>query len=307
MREQPPEFEVTGDEVQREADHVQRTVAELVAATISHGSMRTSLHTVTGSERGTRRSFRMRLVADTGYADPEPAPASTMSLPHPVREPAGVSVTCVEGRQQSDSARKTATTLAVSSRRLGVLLAGVLFGLAAPADAQQSNSSPSGAPTVTGTPVVGQTLTAAKGTLADADGLPGDSELAWQWVRQDDAAGTDAADIAAATGTTYVLTVADAGAWVTVKVAYTDGGGSDEEVAAVAVGPVRAPPPAPANLRESARAADGLVVAWDAPANTGRPAISHYDLRYRTPPGSGAWSDGSQDVDAAATSATWAA
>ena len=68
-------------------------------------------------------------------------------------------------------------------------------------------------------------------------------------------------------------------------------------------GAERRPPPAPTSLRETARTADGFTIAWDAPGDT-EPAISHYDVQYRTPPTTGTWTDGPQDVAAAATTAT---
>ena len=191
-------------------------------------------------------------------------------------------------------------------RRWGLASAVLLACAAASAQETPENSPPTGAPALSGTARVGETLTAAKGTLADADGLPDDASLSWQWVRQDDAAGANPADIASATGTAYTLTLDDTGKYITVRVSYTDDGGTDENVTAAAMGPVLAPPLAPDNLRETARTADGFTIAWDAPGNTGRPDIAHYDVQHRTPPGTGTWTDGPQGVAAATTTATLA-
>ncbi len=89
-------------------------------------------------------------------------------------------------------------------------------------------SSATGAPAITGTPQVGQTLTAGIGTIADADGLttktfPGD--YTFQWIRVD---GRTETDISGATSDTYTLTAAEEGKKVKVKVRFTDDGGSDE-------------------------------------------------------------------------------
>ncbi len=104
---------------------------------------------------------------------------------------------------------------------------------------QPPNSAPSGRPSVSGGATLGQTLRAGKGSVSDADGLPAnDSDLSWQWVRQNDAAGTGEVDIASATSAAYTLAAADQGKWVAVKMSYRDGGGSDEVVKSAALGPV---------------------------------------------------------------------
>ena len=66
---------------------------------------------------------------------------------------------------------------------------------------QIANSPATGAPAVTGTAQVGETLTADTTGIADADGLTNVS-YSYQWVRNDGSSDTDIQD---ATGSTYTL------------------------------------------------------------------------------------------------------
>ena len=59
-------------------------------------------------------------------------------------------------------------------------------------DAADGNTAPTGLPTISGTAQVGQTLTASRTGIADADGLT-DATFAWQWIAND---GTNDTDIA---------------------------------------------------------------------------------------------------------------
>ncbi len=79
------------------------------------------------------------------------------------------------------------------------------------------NHAPTGAVTLGGAARVGQALSANTATLADADTL---GELNYQWERQSDGTWSD---IANANTNAYVLTSADLGAKVRVKVSYLDG------------------------------------------------------------------------------------
>ena len=82
------------------------------------------------------------------------------------------------------------------------------------------NSAPTGKPTITGTETQGQTLTANRGNIMDADGL---GTFSYQWKRGGD-------DISGETDETYMLVQADVGETITVTVSYTDGGGTAESV-----------------------------------------------------------------------------
>ncbi|MXW12974.1 MAG: fibronectin type III domain-containing protein [Synechococcus sp. SB0668_bin_13] len=74
-------------------------------------------------------------------------------------------------------------------------------------------------------------------------------------------------------------------------------GGTDTQDVEVAVFDVDEPPSAPAvtAVNPTPGSTTSLDASWTAPDNTGKPAITSYDLRYRTG-SSGAWADGPQDV-----------
>ena len=94
---------------------------------------------------------------------------------------------------------------------------------------------------------------------------------------------------------------------VTVKAG--DGHGNTATIAVtIEVTDVAEPPPAPGApaVTATADATDRLDVGWKAPANAGRPAIESYDLRYREFESGDEWTDGPQDVAAAATATTTA-
>ena len=78
---------------------------------------------------------------------------------------------------------------------------------------QVANSPATGAPTITGTAQVGQTLTADTSAIADADGLTNVS-YSYQWIRND---GTSDTDITGATDSTYTLVGADEGNTIKAK------------------------------------------------------------------------------------------
>ena len=94
-----------------------------------------------------------------------------------------------------------------------------------------SNNPATGDPTIAGTARVGQTLTAAKGTIDDDDGLTkaddGDTGYAYtyQWVRVD---GTHEEEITDADSSTYTLVVDDLGKTVKVEVSFTADADNDE-------------------------------------------------------------------------------
>ena len=91
------------------------------------------------------------------------------------------------------------------------------------------NDPATGQPGITGTPTVGQVLTATAGDIADVEELPDsfltDANTSFQWVRVD--AG-DETEISGETDSTYTLITADAGKTIKVKVSFQDGGGSSE-------------------------------------------------------------------------------
>ena len=90
-----------------------------------------------------------------------------------------------------------------------------------------ANNAATGKPTITGPGTdpnkVGSTLTAAKGDIADTDGVP--ATLSYQWVRVD---GSDETDIDGATSSSYTLALEDTGLKVKVKASFTDNLNSEE-------------------------------------------------------------------------------
>ena len=80
------------------------------------------------------------------------------------------------------------------------------------------NNQPTGLPTVSGIPRVGEDLTAHTDGIEDDDGL-NIPDFTYQWVRVD---GNSETNIASATDATYILAPEDAGKRIKVKVSFTD-------------------------------------------------------------------------------------
>ena len=117
--------------------------------------------------------------------------------------------------------------------------------VAGPADdAPEPNTAAAGAPTISGTPQVGEALTVSTSGISDADGLD-NARFAYQWIRT----GTD---IQGATGSTYTPVAADQGQRLKVRVRFTDDAGHEERLTSAATDAVAAPPaPAPLTARFS--------------------------------------------------------
>ena len=96
------------------------------------------------------------------------------------------------------------------------------------------NSPATGAPAVTGTAQVGETLTADPTGIADADGLSG-ATFTYQWIANDGSADTDIQD---ATDSTYTLVADDEGKTVKVRVSFTDDAGTVETLTSAVAGAV---------------------------------------------------------------------
>ena len=87
------------------------------------------------------------------------------------------------------------------------------------------NDPATGTPTINGTALVGQTLTASIADIADADGLPG--TFTYQWKRYAANGTTFEANIGA-NSSTYTLTASEEGKKVKIEVSFTDNGGTSE-------------------------------------------------------------------------------
>ena len=134
------------------------------------------------------------------------------------------------------------------------------------------NYPATGGPVVTGTAVIGQTLTADTSGIADANGLatPG---YTYQWVWED---GTDA-DISGATSSAYTLVASDRGKTIKVRVSFTDDADFSETLSSVSTAAVLGLPGAPTGFtylvgHHSAK------LDWTAPIDDGGSAIMEYRI-----------------------------
>ena len=100
------------------------------------------------------------------------------------------------------------------------------------------NTPATGAPAISGTPQVGETLTAGTSDIADEDGLENVS-YSYQWIRSDNGADTD---IAGETDSTYTLVLASLGKTIKVQVTFTDDADNEETLTSVATEAVAAKP-----------------------------------------------------------------
>ena len=105
------------------------------------------------------------------------------------------------------------------------------------------NTLATGAPTITGTAQVGQTLTAGTTAIMDADGLTSVS-YTYQWIRV--ATDNTETNISSATASTYMLVAADQGTTVKVTVSFTDDANNPETLTSAATAAVSAAPNTPA-------------------------------------------------------------
>ena len=155
--------------------------------------------------------------------------------------------------------------------------------------AVRQNRAASGRPAISGTATVGSTLTATRGTIADADGVPAESTFSYQWIRVD---GSSESDISGATSSTYTLVTADAGKKFKVRVSFTDNLGNMEAPLTSGMYPPSVPS-APQNLEVTA--GDALaVLTWEAPASDGGADITRYQYRHAagtTVPTSMSWTN----------------
>ena len=144
----------------------------------------------------------------------------------------------------TDTARDVTLPSGVESRQYRVSAINAQ-GTGDPSAAAIGGNDPAtGAPEISGSGRVGQTLSAAvPGGIADGNGLPASaSDYALQWLRIADG-GTET-EISGETGTSYMPVAADAGTRVRLRVRFTDGNGYDEEAFSAAVAIRMAMPPA---------------------------------------------------------------
>ena len=142
------------------------------------------------------------------------------------------------------------------------------------------NSPATGAPTISGTVQVGQTLTADTSGIADTDGLDNVS-FSYQWLSSRDTA------ISGATGLTYTLVSTDLGKTLKVRVSFTDDGGNEETLTSAASGAVLeepvwgdGPPGAPRNLTATPGNKE-VTLSWEPPADNGNAPATRYRIEWR--------------------------
>ena len=117
-----------------------------------------------------------------------------------------------------------------------------LTSAATAAVAARPNTPATGAPTISGTAQVDETLTADVSSIADVDGLTNVS-YSYQWIRND---GTNDSDIGGQTGSTYTLVSADEGKTIKVRVSFTDDADNNETLTSAATAAVAPRPNTPA-------------------------------------------------------------
>ena len=124
------------------------------------------------------------------------------------------------------------------------------------AAAPAQNTQATGAPTISGTALVGQTLTADTSGIADEDGLT-KAVFSYQWMADD-------TNIQGATGSTYTLVEADEGKTITVIVSFTDDANNEESLPSAATDAVVALPGEPQDLEGEATAQE-IKLTWKVP------------------------------------------
>ena len=136
------------------------------------------------------------------------------------------------------------------------------------------NRPATGAPTISGTAQVGQTLTASTSAITDPDGLTNVS-YSYQWLADD-------TEIDGATNSTYTPQTTDIGKVIKVRVTFTDDGDNDEQ------------------LTSAAYPGSGTIIA----ATTKRPVRPVAPTKVTTDPAKDPDTDADNDADADSDSDT---
>ena len=169
-------------------------------------------------------------------------------------------------------------------------------------EAQKQNTPATGGPGISGTPLIGETLTATTSGIQDEDGLT-DADFAYQWVRSELGSNSET-DIAGATGSSYAVTSDDAGKAIKVRVTFTDDAGNEESltsfgvIATPALPDAQVPDP-PGTPDVSPHDSTSLAVSWTVPASDGGSAITGYKVQWKEAADS--WDTPGEVSEAAAT------
>ena len=182
-------------------------------------------------------------------------------------QPIAVSRTDEDGTQATISMQSAIFQGLAELRHGGIPTGGFQIGLGEPlvlGDAEAVNSPATGAPAISGTAQVSQTLTADASGIVDADGLT-NTVFSYQWLSSRDT------EIGGATSSTYTLQASDASKVVKVRVTFTDDAGNNETLTSAATAAVAAAPtpnsPAPARPRSAA------LRRWVRPWRQTRPGL----------------------------------
>ena len=161
-----------------------------------------------------------------------------------------------------------------------------LTSVATEAVAAAPNREATGAPTISGTPQVDETLTATTSAVNDEDGLKNVS-YSYQWMADD-------VNIDGATGATYVLANGDAGKTIRVSVSFTDDRDNAESLTSVATETVAAAPNREATGAPTISGTPqvGQTLTADTSAIADEDGLTNVSYRYQ-------WMAGGLDVDGA--------
>ena len=158
---------------------------------------------------------------------------------------------------------------------------GIQTGLGSPlalGEDSDTNTPATGAPTISGTVQVGETLTADTSDIEDANGLA-NATFSYRWVSSD---GTTDTDIEKATDSTYKLVADNAGKFIKVIVTFADDAGNEETLTSAPTAPVwgDGPPGAPGNLTVTAGDRE-ITLSWEPPADNGNAPATRYRIEWR--------------------------
>ena len=150
--------------------------------------------------------------ADVSEETDSPSPATKETLFHSIRGLTGgveyhvrvIATNTVGDSEPSEVVSGTPTPLLAAGQNIA------------------ANSPAKGAPSIEGTPEVGQTLSAVTTDITDDDGLQ-DVVFSYQWLADD-------VEISGADGATYILTSDDPGKAINVRVDFTDNAGNEESL-----------------------------------------------------------------------------
>ena len=162
-------------------------------------------------------------VAGHAGTDVTPSPTSLTFTTTTWGTAQTVTVTAgADANTANESVTLTHRAASTDSDYQGITIAGVAVTVT---DNDDTNTPATGAPTITGTAQVGETLTAVTTGIMDVDGLT-NPEYKYQWIRVN---GTDEEDISGENSSTYTLGAADLGTTLKVRVTFRDDAKSNTE------------------------------------------------------------------------------